>query len=161
MVISARNQEDVSPSVIMSRVEAASGAKYSTHNEPTRRAEPIGPVGTSYTPVGKVDINALRREAAAKPPVHPQPTTAKPPGVGKQWSRPATTGFQPKYTPPPPVKPSPAPDDDWEPVQAPVKPTPGPPLPTAIRPTPSSPAVSFNSFMSPLQGLIFIHVIGR
>ncbi|KAF8498439.1 hypothetical protein JB92DRAFT_3219927 [Gautieria morchelliformis] len=29
---------------------------YSVHNETTRSAEPIAPVGTNYTPVGKVDM---------------------------------------------------------------------------------------------------------
>jgi drebrin-like protein len=47
----------------MKRVRDASGAKYSVHNESTRRAEPIAPVGTNYTPVGKVDIGALRKGA--------------------------------------------------------------------------------------------------
>ena len=147
MVISARNQADVSPSVIMSRVEAASGAKYSVHKEPARKFEPIGPVGTNYTPVGKVDINAIRKEAVVKPPQRPQQTTTRPLGVGQQWSKPTTTGFQPKYTAPPPVKPTPAPDDDWEPAPASIKPTPAPPPPTAARPTPPAPAVSINNFL--------------
>ena len=131
----------------MSRVAAASGAKYSIHNEPARRAEPIGPVGTNYTPVGKVDISAIRRETAVKPPPPPQPATTRPLGVGKQWSKPATTGFQSKYTPPPPGKRTAA-DDDWEPAPAPVKPTPAPPLPTAARPTHSAPSVSMNKSLS-------------
>ena len=131
----------------MSRVEAASGAKYSVHKEPARKFEPIGPVGTNYTPVGKVDINAIRKEAVVKPPQRPQQTTTRPPGVGQQWSKPTTTGFQPNYTAPPPVKPTPAPDDDWEPAPASIKPTPAPPLPTATRPTPPAPAVSINNFL--------------
>lgn len=151
MVISARNQADVSPSVIMSRVESASGTKYSTHEEPARKFEPIGPVGTNYTPVGKVDIRAIRQEAAVKPPPPPQPTTSRPPGVGQQWSKTATTRFQPKYTAPPPVKSTPAPDDDWEPAPAPVKQTPAPRLPTATRPTPPAPAVSFLPVSRPLR----------
>ena len=56
-------QSDVSPVLIMKRVRDASGAKYSVHNESARRAEPIAPVGTNYTPVGKVDIGALRKGA--------------------------------------------------------------------------------------------------
>lgn len=56
-------QSDLSPALIMKRVRDASGSKYSVHNEPARRAEPIGPVGTNYTPVGKVDIGALRKGA--------------------------------------------------------------------------------------------------
>lgn len=47
----------------MKRVRDASGAKYSVHNESSRRADPIAPVGTNYTPVGKVDIGALRKSA--------------------------------------------------------------------------------------------------
>ena len=161
MVISARSQDDVLTSVIMSRVSAASGSKYSIHKEPARKSEPIGPVGTNYTPVGKVDISAIRKEAAVKPPAKPQPTTARPLGVGKQWSKPAASGFQPKYTPPPPVKSSPAPDDDWEPAPAPVKPIAAPPLPTAVRPTPSAPAVSMNNVISVLQRFTLILLTDR
>ena len=56
----------------MSRVESASGAKYSAHNEQARKFEPIAPVGTNYTPIGKVDIAAIRSTAPAppKPAVH-------------------------------------------------------------------------------------------
>ena len=52
----------------MKRVEAASGARYTAHKEQARKFEPIAPVGTNYTPVGKVDINELRRSAR---PVRP------------------------------------------------------------------------------------------
>lgn len=45
----------------MSRVEAASGAKYSAQKEAPRKFEPIAPVGTNYTPVGKIDMNELRK----------------------------------------------------------------------------------------------------
>ena len=53
----------------MNRVEAASGANYSVHKEQPRKFEPIAPVGTNYTPVGKVDIADLRKvpPPAAKP----------------------------------------------------------------------------------------------
>ena len=137
----------------MSRVEAASGSKYSIHQEPARKAEPIGPVGTNYTPVGKVDINALRKEAAVRPPTQSQSTATRPIGVGKSWSKPVPTGYQHSYTPPPPAKPSAIPDDDWDPAPAPIKPTHAPPLPTASRPTPSAPAVSMNHFIYALQDL--------
>src|SRR5216683_7626535 len=63
-----RQKSDVTPSLIMSRVESASGAKYSAHNEQARRFEPIAPVGTNYTPVGKVDIAAIRSSATPTPP---------------------------------------------------------------------------------------------
>lgn len=47
----------------MKRVEAASGARYSAHKEQARKFEPIAPVGTSYSPIGRPDINELRRGA--------------------------------------------------------------------------------------------------
>jgi len=49
--------------LIMKRVRDASGSKYSVHNEQSRPLEPIAPVGTSYKPIGKVDIAELRRGA--------------------------------------------------------------------------------------------------
>ncbi|KAI0027139.1 hypothetical protein K488DRAFT_38376, partial [Vararia minispora EC-137] len=72
VVHNARNESDVSPAIIMSKVESASGAKYSAHKEPARRFEPIAPVGTAYTPVGKVDIAEIRR-SAAPPAAAPKP----------------------------------------------------------------------------------------
>ncbi|KAI0940986.1 hypothetical protein AcV7_003214 [Taiwanofungus camphoratus] len=93
VVINARNESDVTPSLIMARVEAASGSKYSVHKEAPRKFEPIAPVGTNYTPVGKVNIGAMRRDAnpaagAARPvpssvprPVPLAPSPA--PGLGK------------------------------------------------------------------------------
>ena len=78
----------------MARVEAASGAHYSAQKEAPHKFEPIAPVGTNYTPVGKVDIAALRKggqgTASAAPP--PAPAATKPvaarsvppaPGLGK------------------------------------------------------------------------------
>lgn len=47
----------------MKRVEAASGSKYSAHKEHARQFEPIAPVGTNYAPIGRVDINELRKGA--------------------------------------------------------------------------------------------------
>lgn len=47
----------------MKRVEAASGSHYSAHKEQGRKFEPIAPVGTNYKPIGKPDINELRRGA--------------------------------------------------------------------------------------------------
>ena len=57
------SKNDVVPSLIMQRVEAASGAKYSVHKEAPRKYEPIAPVGTNYAPIVKVDINELRKGA--------------------------------------------------------------------------------------------------
>lgn len=54
----------------MSRVAAASGANYSAHNEKARKFEPIAPVGTNYSPIGRPDINAMR-----KPPPKPANST--------------------------------------------------------------------------------------
>lgn len=67
----------------MKRVEAASGAKYSTHKEQARKFEPIAPVGTSYTPVGKVDIEALRKGPAARTgAIAPKPAMPSAPRPG-------------------------------------------------------------------------------
>ncbi|KAF8509383.1 hypothetical protein JB92DRAFT_2730358 [Gautieria morchelliformis] len=44
---STEPHSDVSPALIMKRVRDASGAKYSVHNEATRSADPIAPVGTN------------------------------------------------------------------------------------------------------------------
>jgi hypothetical protein len=112
VVISARNESDVVPSLIMSRVEAASGVKYSSQKEPARKIEPIAPVGTSYTPVGKVDIGAIRRDAASKPA--PPPASRPTPS---SFSRPIPSSTS-RPTVSPIVKSEPAPDDDWEPAPA-------------------------------------------
>ena len=58
----------------MSKVSAASGSKYSAHNEPARKFEPIAPVGTNYTPVGKVDIASLKKAPVAPKSTVPAPT---------------------------------------------------------------------------------------
>src|SRR6266850_6027650 len=73
-----RKKSDVTPSLIMSRVESASGAKYSAHNEQARQFEPIAPVGTNYTPVGKVDIAAIRSAAAPTAPKPVVPSASRP-----------------------------------------------------------------------------------
>lgn len=63
------------PSLIMKRIREASGSKYSVHNEPSKRPEPIAPVGTNYIPVGKVDMASLRAAAPLKAPTNT--TTAR------------------------------------------------------------------------------------
>jgi hypothetical protein len=60
-------KSDVSPALIMKKVNDASGAKYSVHKEAPKRSDPIAPVGSSYKPVGAPDIAALRK--TAKPDV--------------------------------------------------------------------------------------------
>jgi drebrin-like protein len=62
----------------MARVESASGAKYTAHNERARKFEPIAPVGTNYTPVGKVDIAAIRSAAAPTAPKPAVPSASRP-----------------------------------------------------------------------------------
>ncbi|KAF8555847.1 actin depolymerizing protein [Imleria badia] len=128
VVINARNESDVAPALIMERVEAASGAKYSAHNEKPRKFEPIAPVGTNYTPIGKPDIAGMRR-------VPPAPS-----GAGAS-SRPSA-GARPVFGAPVPAPlktapPSNVPDDDWD-DEPPARP---PPPPAASRPpaVPSAP----------------------
>ncbi|KAF8507300.1 hypothetical protein BU17DRAFT_57574 [Hysterangium stoloniferum] len=81
VVVNARNEGDVDPDLIMKRVRNASGSKYSVHGETARRAEPIAPVGTSYTPVGKVDIAALRKVTTPSAKVASLPTIPHPPCI--------------------------------------------------------------------------------
>ncbi|KIK69805.1 hypothetical protein GYMLUDRAFT_143745, partial [Collybiopsis luxurians FD-317 M1] len=83
VVISARNESDVAPSVIMKRVEAASGAKYSFQQQNPSYAAPSAPwsvpkivpnVGSGYQPVGKVDMAALRSQKPPAPPTASRPS---------------------------------------------------------------------------------------
>ena len=132
-------QSDVTPALIMKRIEAASGAKYSAHNEQARKFEPIAPVGSSYTPVGRPDISAMRN--AQPPPKNPPsapsvstyskpsiPNTPRPVFRGTSSVQPAGTGK--------------APADAWEeeasttslPPQLPPATSRPPALPSASRP---------------------------
>lgn len=99
-------QSDVTPALIMKRVEGASGAKYSAHNEQARKFEPIAPVGTSYTPVGRPDISAMRntQPPPKNVPSAPSGTTSSKPAIptaprpafgGTSSARPAGTGKAP------------------------------------------------------------------
>ena len=124
----------------MSRVEAASGAKYSTHKEQPRPFEPIASVGTAYTPVGKVDIAALRKA----PPPATKPTLPS-------SSRPAFSSIKPAVSAGSIygriVNPGSAPADAW-PEEKPSSPSPAaapPPLPAASRP-PTFPTTSRPAF---------------
>jgi hypothetical protein len=131
----------------MSRVESSSGARYSAHNEQPRKFEPIAPVGSNYTPVGKVDINALKKAPtpAAKPPA-PAATTRpafSAPAFSASSSKPsASAGSLYGRT----VIGGPAPQDAW-PDEAPAPALPPPPPPPAasrpmVLPTASRPAFS-------------------
>lgn len=117
----------------MSRVEAASGAKYTAQKEAPRAYQPIAPVGTNYQPVGKVDMAALKRNVP--PPLNP--STATKPVVSSTVTRSV------------PLAPSPAaglgraplagagrttaPAGAW-PAEAPSTPAAPPPPPAATRP---------------------------
>jgi drebrin-like protein len=121
---------------------------------------PIAPVGSSYTPVGKVDINALRSGAATKPaPAAPATkpmsklAAAQAGGVGSGagitspslYARGVTVGK--------------APEDAWgaptvtkaEPTPAAAPPPPPaaarPPVVTAARPAPAATAVSLDVYL--------------
>ena len=123
----------------MKRVEAASGAKYSAHKETARKYEPIAPVGSSYKPVGKVDIGALRKAptptavagssvSSSKPSIpsapRPTPPYAGSSSVTASYNAP-TTGQAPigawddepsAPAPPPPTAPPPPPASSRPPV---------------------------------------------
>ena len=115
VVISARNESDVTSDVIMKRVEAASGAKYSVQKEAPRAVDPIAPVGSAYKPIGKVDMNALKRA-----PVAPPKAAAAPPQPGRTTSAASLYGKPPAAA----VKKGPAPDDAWGEEEAAAPPPP-------------------------------------
>lgn len=130
----------------MRRVEGASGAKYSTHNEKPRKFEAIAPVGTNYTPIGKPDIAAMRRvpppPSSASSTPKPSIPTAPRPVFGAPVSAPVKT-----------APPSNVPDDDWgdEPPAPPPPPSRPPAVPSAPRPAPTS--VSIGSWYCVLPNL--------
>ena len=117
----------------MSRVESASGSKYSAHNETVRKFEPIAPVGTNYTPVGKVDIAAIRSAAGPAPPQPPVPSAPRPsaviPAVQGSTVRTTTVGSA--------AAAARVPTGTWDAPKAAVTATPlPPPPPTDSRPPP-------------------------
>jgi drebrin-like protein len=119
----------------MKRVEAASGSKYSAQKETARKFEPIAPVGTNYTPVGKVDIGALRKAptpgAGASVPKPPMPSAPRPSYGTSSAGAPAsfnapTTGRAPADAwdePPTPAAPPPPPAASRPPVITSARPT--------------------------------------
>jgi drebrin-like protein len=125
----------------MSRVEAASGAKYSVHKETARKSEPIAPVGTSYIPVGKPDIDAMRRasNAPSQAQAPPPPPATRPVPAAPRSVPPAPAV---SYRPSPVVNKASAPDDAWDEPAARFQPSPSPaaarpPVISAARPTPA------------------------
>ncbi|TFY53283.1 hypothetical protein EVJ58_g9537 [Rhodofomes roseus] len=144
VVINARNESDVTPSLIMSRVEASSGAKYSVQKEAPRKYEPIAPVGTSYTPVGRPDIAAMRASAAPSAPKPSVPSAPRQvpmapspaPGMGKAPvanRAPADAWPEESAPAPPPAPPSASRPPVWGSAAAHA-------VPAAPRAVPSAPA---------------------
>ncbi|KAJ6624892.1 hypothetical protein B0H10DRAFT_2004715, partial [Mycena sp. CBHHK59/15] len=137
VVLNARNETDVTPALIMSRVEAASGAKYSAHKEQARKFEPIAPVGTNYTPIGKPDISTLRKgptPATTSAPPAPRPGFGAPKPAASAASLYGRT-----------VDKRTAPEEAWLEDPPPVAAVAPPPPPAASRP-PVLPTVSRPSF---------------
>jgi hypothetical protein len=117
----------------MSRVESASGARYSAHKEQARKFEPIAPVGTNYTPVGKVDIAALR----SSPSAAPKPTVPSAPRPSAVASTPSAQPVRSAVNFGSTAAAKRVPEGSWD---APKPTVVAPPPPTAPRP---SPAVSY------------------
>ena len=148
----------------MQRVEAASGAKYAAHNEKPRKWEPIAPVGTSYTPIGRPDMAALRR-------VPPAPGGASPSAATSAAKPPGPTAPRPVFGAPvaAPVKTAPprnAPEEDWGDAPAARPPPPPaasrpPAVPTAPRPAPTSVSVTREYCTLSLDTLLLQGVYAR
>jgi hypothetical protein len=131
--------------VITAKITNASGAKYSVHKEAPRQYVPIAPVGSSYTPVGKIDITQMRQ---GTPRDVPQPSTsAYTPARSELGNiRTPSTAAPPTAPRPVPSRPpvsAPAPAaHDWEAPSSERIQSVAPPIPTTSRPsatvTPSS-----------------------
>ncbi|CAE6507099.1 unnamed protein product [Rhizoctonia solani] len=135
VVVNARNESDVSPALIMKKVNDASGAKYSIHKEAPKRPDPITPVGSTYKPVGVPDIAALRKNA--KPDVIGKVGTAYTP------AREELTNIRAAPQPPVPSAPRPVPTAPAvasapPPPPSASRPTAPPRVPTASRPVPAA-----------------------
>lgn len=102
LALAATFQTDVEPEVILKKLTDSGGAKYSIQqkNAPAQPRDKIAPVGSSYTPVGKVDMGALK---SSKPT---QSYTPPPPGASfaRPTPAPAAAATQAKTFTPPPVK---------------------------------------------------------
>jgi hypothetical protein len=124
----------------MKRVEAASGAKYSVHNESARRQfnAPIAPTGTAYTPIGRPDIAAMKAAPPAPSPAAARPVPAAPKSASSFLPPPKPTGqvASATKTAPQDAWPDEAPKPRAAEVKAPAAPTP----PVASRPVFGAPA---------------------
>lgn len=166
VVISARNESDVAPALIMNRVKAAGGVNYTGQSSQSTSSSkynpPIAPVGSSYTPIGKPDIAALRRGGSASttsaltssvtpkpaPPIASRPVFGAPKpvvsisGAGVSAGAPKSAGALYGRTK--------APDDAWPdeepvaPAAAAAAPPPPPALPSAPRPVYNTVSRIFN-----------------
>ncbi|EJD08583.1 uncharacterized protein FOMMEDRAFT_117069 [Fomitiporia mediterranea MF3/22] len=155
VAINARNEGDVTPEYILKRVADSSGSRYTAHKEQPRKFERIAPVGTNYTPIGKVDIGEIRKSAtkpttAAKPTqaytpptptaAPPMPSAPRPPISSKpvipSWGEPATTAAAPP--PPPPMASRPVISTESRPTLS-VSPGHKEPSPVASSITPTKP----------------------
>lgn len=153
-------QSDVTPAIIMKRVEAASGAKYSAHKETARKFEPIAPVGSSYKPVGKVDIGALRKvptpgasAGSSVPP--PKPSIPSAPRPTPAYA--GASGAPASYNAPASGK---APAGAWDDEPSAAAPPPPaaaapPPPPAASRP----PVITSARPVAPVSNLLNIQVL--
>ncbi|KAG9084727.1 hypothetical protein FS749_005003, partial [Ceratobasidium sp. UAMH 11750] len=145
VVVNARNEADVSPALIMKKVNDASGAKYSFHKEAPKRVDPIAPVGSSYKPIGAPDVAAMRK--GAKPDVIGKVGTAYTPAREELANIRATP--QPSVpSAPRPVPTAPSVAPSWDaPAAPPVppassRPTGPPSIPSTARPVPSPAAAA-------------------
>lgn len=137
----------------MKRVEAASGAKYSSNREAPRKSEPIAPVGTSYTPVGRPDIAALKKAPPpAKPTAPTIPTTTRPAfSAGKPATSAASLYGRAATS---------APADAW-PEEAPAKATPvaPPPPPASTRPPVATHTAASRPAFSAFSAMVHLLVL--
>jgi len=83
-------QSDVTPETIMKKVEASSGAKYTRkggEQEERKYMPKITPASSGYTPVGKVDMAALKSAKPAPSPAAaaPRPAVSTSGGAGSLY----------------------------------------------------------------------------
>lgn len=156
-------QEDVDPDHIRKRLADAGGSKYSVQQKQQPAAAPrdkIAPVGSAYTPTGKIDMGALKagKPAASSGGSSTPSTFSKPASTPSAASTPRVFGApapvkQPVVSAAPaskPALPQAAPDDDetWgdEPPTA-LKPSAA--AASAPTPKPSTPAPAGSFYRAP------------
>lgn len=153
-------QGDVAPAIIMSKVKAASGVNYTAQKEAPRKFEPIAPVGTNYTPVGKIDINELRKAQSPSTPKPPPPPSSTRPAFSAS-NKPTTSAASLYGRPAPPKSTStgPAPTGAWPEEEKPAAAVPPPPPASSRPPTlPTTSRPAFSAMVGPLVALIELHL---